>query len=94
MNNIIYIDFNKYNESKNYSADVYSHDMKKYRYQTVAGSISDAYYNFVNDAFDSGVSIIQCIAIYSGLMIDRGVSQAPVKVWLQENKVSDQLIEY
>ena len=91
MNNIIYIEFNK---NKNFSADVYSHDMKKYRYQTVAGSVSDAYYNFVNDAFDSGVSIIQCIAVYSGLMADRDMSQSPVKVWRQENKVSYRLIEY
>ena len=94
MNNIIYIEFNKSYENKNYCADVYSHDMKKYRYQTVAGSISDAYNNFVNDAVDSGVSIIQCIAVYSGLMADRDMSQSPVKVWQQENKVSDRLIEY
>jgi len=94
LNNIIYIEFNKSYENKNYCADVYSHDMKKYRYQTVAGSISDAYNNFVNDAFDSGVSIIQCIAVYSGLMADRDMSQSPVKVWQQENKVSDRLIEY
>jgi len=94
LNNIIYIDFNKKNENKNYSADVYSHDMKKYQYQTVAESISDAYYNFVNEAFDSGVSIIQCIAVYSGLMADRNAAQPPVKVWRQENNVSDRLIEY
>lgn len=95
MNYVIYIDLNNNNnENKNYSADVYTHDMKKYQYQTVASSISDAYYRFVNDAFDSGVSIIQCIAVYSGLMNERDVSQAPIKVWRQENKASDRLIEY
>ncbi len=94
LNNIIYADFDNKKENENYSADVYSYDMKKYQFKTVAGSIEDAYYNFVRDAFDSGVSVIQCIAIYSGLKIERGLRQGPTKVWKQESPQASNLVEY
>lgn len=79
--------------SKNFSADVYSHDMKKYQFQTAASSISDAYYNFVNDSFENGVIIIQCVAIYSGLIRERDSNQSPVKIWRQKNVIIGQLVE-
>ena len=94
MNNIIYVQFGKKKETEKYSADVYSYDMKKYQFHTTATSINDAYYHMVEQAFECGVSVIQCIAIYSGFIDDRNVEQMPIKVWKQDNPLVGSLVEY
>lgn len=94
MNNIIYVQFAKKKEIEKYSADVYTYDMKKYQFHTTATSINDAYYHMVEQAFESGISIIQCIAIYSGFIDDRDVEQVPMKVWKQDNPLVGNLVEY
>ena len=94
MSNVIHVNFGARNSERTFSADVYSFDMKKYRFQVVARSITEAYYAFVAEAVLHGVNVIRCIAIYFGLAEQRGSFQVPAKVWQQYDPTAGGLIEY
>lgn len=94
MSNIVHVDFSARKSEREFSADVYSFDMKKYRFQVVATSITEAYYAFVAEAVQHGVNVIRCIAIYLGLSDQRAEYQVPAKVWQQYDPVSGGLVEF
>lgn len=81
MGIVIQGNFRNHREKLAFSADVYSEDMEKYQFQTVALSILDAYQDFVNEAAFYGVNFIKCIAIYTDTIPERKRIQAPEKVW-------------
>jgi len=90
VDNIIYVDFTS---KQMFNADVYSFDMKKYRFQTIATSLNEAYYAFVDAAQLHDIDVIRCIAIYLGLPEHRSSCQLPAKVWQQYDPVTG-LVEY
>lgn len=94
MSNIIHVDFSARKAERAFSADVYSFDMKKYRFQVVAASITEAYYAFVSEAVFHDINVIRCIAIYLGLAEQRGIHQLPAKVWQQYDPAAGCLVEY
>ncbi len=94
MSNIVHVDFSARKSERAFSADVYSFDMKKYRFQVVATSITEAYYAFVAEAVQHGVNVIRCIAIYLGLADQRAEYQVPTKVWQQYDPVAGGLVEF
>lgn len=94
MSNIIHVNFCARKSERAFSADVYSFDMKKYRFQVVATSLTEAYYAFVAEAVLHGVNVIRCIAIYLGLSEHRGSYQLPAKVWQQYDPTAGGLVEY
>ena len=71
-----------------FSADVYSEDMEKYQFQTVALTILEAYQDFVNEAAYYRVNFIKCIAIYTGTIPERKKVQAPEKVWQYQSDLN------
>lgn len=94
MSNVIHIDFKARNPNIHFSADIYSFDMKKYRFQVIAGSIQEAYCAFVAEAARHRVNVIRCIAIYFGLSDSRKQYQVPAKVWQQYDPLAGKLVEY
>lgn len=94
MSNIVHIDFGSIKLERTFSADVYSFDMKKYRFQVVAASITEAYCAFVAEAVIHGVNVIRCIAIYFGLADQREKLQVPARVWQQYDPDVGGLVEY
>jgi hypothetical protein len=95
VSNIIHVDFKLRMAVRTFNADVYSFDMKKYRFQVVAASVTEAYYAFVAEAVLHGVNVIRCIAIYLGLAEQRGTHQVPVEVWQQYHPAAScSLVEY
>lgn len=94
MSNIVHVDFGSKKSERPFSADVYSFDMKKYRFQVVAASITEAYYAFVAEAVFHGVNVIRCIAIYLGLADQRERRQVPARVWQQYDPVAGGLVVY
>ena len=85
MGSIIKVNFNRSSDSIIYSADVYSHDMKKYQFQASTESIAEAYQVFINEAASCDVRVVKCIAIYKGAINARQFSQPPIKAWHQQN---------
>jgi hypothetical protein len=81
MTSVIYVDFAEHNRVVSYSADVYSADMKKYQFQVLASSMTEAYYSFVVEYVSLNVSVVRCMAIYLGLSEQRDSLQSPEKVW-------------
>lgn len=94
MAKIIQFDFRAHQKKRAYSADVYSHDRKKYRFEVDASSINEAYYEFIGEAMAQGIAVIRCIAIYLGWSYQRSPYQTPVKVWQQYDPAAGSLIEF
>ncbi|MDN3385097.1 hypothetical protein QL995_20950 [Pseudoalteromonas sp. APC 3358] len=94
MAKIIQIDFRAQQKKRAYSADVYSHDRKKYRFEVDARSINEAYYEFIGKAMAQGIAVIRCIAIYLGWSCQRSPYQTPVKVWQQYDPAVGSLTEF
>ena len=94
MSKIIRVGFGERQEKRSFSADVYSYDMKKYRFQVVADSVSEAYDVSVKEAVLHGVNVIRCIAIYFGFTDQSLRNQCPVKVWQRYDPVFGGLVEY
>ncbi|WP_444928336.1 hypothetical protein ACJJI4_23785 (plasmid) [Microbulbifer sp. TRSA002] len=94
MSSIVHVDFSARKSERAFSADVYSYCMKKYRFQVVAASITEAYCAFVAEAIIHGVNVIRCIAIYFGLADQRDKRQVPARVWQQLDPVAGRLVEY
>lgn len=92
MSNIIKVDFRDQYTQKTCSADVYSHDMKKYQFQAQADSIADAYRIFVSEAANYGVQVIKCIAIYKGGINERKQAQPPERVWYQKRQTLENCV--
>lgn len=85
VSNVIHIKFKPYSEKRPMSADVYSYDIKKYQFEIMAGSASEAYHNIISEAAEHGIDMILCVAIYDGFPYQRLVHQLPEKVWYQFN---------
>lgn len=94
MSNIVRYDFRARRSQEVFSADVYSFDMKKYRFQVEATSITEAHYTCLAEALHQGIQAIRCIAIYLGMSDQRAERQVPAKVWQQLDRVAGGLVEY
>lgn len=84
MTNIVHCDFRKKKHEILFSADVYSHDMKKYQFEISTRSIAHAYNLFIDEARKLGVHFVRCIAVYKGNVQKRLESPMPIKVWQQD----------
>ena len=94
VSHLIHVNFGTRKSERAFSADVYSFDMKKYRFQVVATSLTEAYDAFVAEAELHGVKAIRCIAIYLGQSEHRNSYQLPAKVWQQYDSAANGLVEY
>lgn len=84
MTNIVHYDFRKKKHEILFSADVYSHDMKKYQFEISTRSIFHAYDLFIDEARKLGVHFVRCIAVYKGKAQKRLEFPEPIKVWQQD----------
>ena len=84
MTNVVHYDFRKKNQKILFSADVYSHDMKKYQFEISTRSIFHAYNLFIDEAKKLGVHFVRCIAVYKGKVQKRLDFPEPIKVWQQD----------
>ena len=66
-----------------FSADVYTNNRRKFQIQVQAESVTAAYFRAVAKAFQQGISMVRCVAIYEGTNSERVFGQAPVKIWKQ-----------
>jgi len=92
MGTVVKADFLKDKEAIKYSADVYSEEMNKYQFQTIARSIGEALDTFMAEASDYSIKQVKCIAIYTGNIRDRSVGQSPEKVY-QNRAIVHGLVE-
>lgn len=88
MTNIVHYDFSKRNREFLLSADVYSHDMKKYQFEISTRSIAHAYNLFIDEAKKLGVYFVRCIAVYNGKVQKRPDFPKPLKVWQQDSAMN------
>jgi hypothetical protein len=83
VTNVVHYDFSKRDKNIQFSADIYSHDMKKFQFEISCQSIFDAYDSFIKEAQVYGVEFVRCIAVYRGKLESRRANPAPLKVWQQ-----------
>lgn len=81
MNNVIKLHIGNKNHSV-YSADIYSEDMKKYQLQVIAGTISSAIRQVLEEVLIFRIKVVKCLAIYEGSLQERKAIQAPINIWL------------
>lgn len=84
MTNVVHHKFGKNTQEVLFSADIYSHDMKKYQFEISTRSIFHAYNLFIDAAKRLGVHFVRCIAVYEGNVHKRLERPKPIKVWLQD----------
>lgn len=84
VTNVIHVDFRQKPKDMLFSADVYSHDMKKYQFEISTRSIIHAYRLFIDEAKKLGVHFVRCIAVYRGKVQKRLDFPEPIRVWQQD----------
>lgn len=92
MGTVISADFLKGKRLRPFSADVYSQEMCKYQFQTMARSIGEALNEFMNEASSYSIDQVKCIAIYQGFIAERVAGQPPEKVY-QSKAIIHGLVE-
>ena len=88
MTNVIHHNFTRKHLGTLFSADVYSHDMKRYQFEIQGRSLLHAYHLFIDAAKNLGVHFVRCIAVYEGNPQKRRDTSAPLKVWQQDRTMT------